>query len=751
MSTESGQRPRRADSQKKQPNGGSGRQEVRSTLSRIGHAVATGAFIAPAVGVGVAIALVVSTYTPLVFEPTSADATESQAATIELPIVDTSEVEKSEGPVEGASLDTSDLGIDTSNLKDGTYTGSGTGYSGTITVRVTISGGKITNIEVVSTADGDPYFSNARAVIQRVIDAQSVNVDTVSGATYSSRGILQAIRNALAQASGGQQESLSEPANSSSEPAAAPEQTQAVTPTNGYADGTYTGSASCYYGDTTVQVVISGGKITQVEILSSSDDYMNLVRFRTSQIVERQSANIDNVTGATYSSGCLRNAVQNALNKAAAAAGNSVTPTTEDDHNHPSTPDTPTKPDVVIPSVDTKDLKDGVYEGMGTGFQNGQTVMRVTVSDGRITAIENVSNEDTGADDPDHYVFPQALAVVVPQVIAKQSVSNADIDTVTGATYSRAGILEAIANALQKAHGKEVVDKASLAEQIAKADSLVQDDFTDESWGAYTEALEAAQALNENESATQEQVDQAVSALQDAWNALERKEEPEPDDKPKYQDGDYIGYALCGELGDDGEVSYDLDFSPYYVAVRVSVVDGVPQPVEIVDPAEQDAPVSITNVAHDGDAVLDELSDDDLADNLTYLGYALNGRTRRGTTYQSVLAQIVTYVREHGEAPSLDLVKAQGELPGEAGIDHIDQVTGATYSSKAIVAAYQDALQQAADAYVEAHEDDDSSSTDKRSDSNTTLDEPSTNSSGQSSTSDSGSVEGSASGEIGYE
>ena len=90
--------------------------------------------------------------------------------------------------------------IANANLNDGVYTGSGQGFNGPIRVRVTVSGGNITNVEILSHSDDAPYFNSAKAVIGRLIGKPGKSVDTVSGATYSSRGIIDAVRNALAGA-----------------------------------------------------------------------------------------------------------------------------------------------------------------------------------------------------------------------------------------------------------------------------------------------------------------------------------------------------------------------------------------------------------------------------------------------------------------------------------------------------------------------------------------------------------------------
>lgn len=89
---------------------------------------------------------------------------------------------------------------DAAAYKDGTYYGSGTGFGGPLKVMVEISGGKIASIQIVENSDGSDYISKAASLIDSIIATQSTNVDTVSGATYSSVGIIQAVRDALSQA-----------------------------------------------------------------------------------------------------------------------------------------------------------------------------------------------------------------------------------------------------------------------------------------------------------------------------------------------------------------------------------------------------------------------------------------------------------------------------------------------------------------------------------------------------------------------
>lgn len=89
-----------------------------------------------------------------------------------------------------------------SQYKDGTYQGSGSGYrGGTTTVSVTVKNGKVTAVQTVSTEDDQPFFERAYATVtEEIVSGQSAQVDAVSGATYSSKGIMEAVANALSKA-----------------------------------------------------------------------------------------------------------------------------------------------------------------------------------------------------------------------------------------------------------------------------------------------------------------------------------------------------------------------------------------------------------------------------------------------------------------------------------------------------------------------------------------------------------------------
>lgn len=113
----------------------------------------------------------------------------------EEPAVPAASVDNAEGDSDGKAYAASEV-----HYADGTHIGTGEGYNGTITVAVRIADGQITGVTVVSTSDDSSYWQSATAIIDEVVEKQSTDVDSVSGATYSSKGLKEAISNALATA-----------------------------------------------------------------------------------------------------------------------------------------------------------------------------------------------------------------------------------------------------------------------------------------------------------------------------------------------------------------------------------------------------------------------------------------------------------------------------------------------------------------------------------------------------------------------
>ena len=102
-----------------------------------------------------------------------------------------------------SEADSSDEAEESEDLayKNGTYTGDGQGFGGNIQVQVTLENDTITDIQVVSAPGEDSaYLSQGQGVISTILASQSTDVDTISGATFSSTGIINAVNDALGKA-----------------------------------------------------------------------------------------------------------------------------------------------------------------------------------------------------------------------------------------------------------------------------------------------------------------------------------------------------------------------------------------------------------------------------------------------------------------------------------------------------------------------------------------------------------------------
>ena len=340
--------------------------------------------------------------------------------------------------------------------KDGTYQGSGTGFGGTITVQVTVSGGKITAVDILS-ASGETgsYFASAQGVVSKVLSSQSPNVDAVSGATYSSNGIIQAVQNALSQA--GNSDSATPTPTPTPKPAKKPKKDTSVS----YKDGVYEGQAEGFDGTVTVKVTIKNGKIKKISNTNTDTPEFFNKAWKTikSNVISRQSTSeIDTVSGATFSSNGILGALSQALSKAdqsgttdskeeditptpTAVPDETVTPIPTELPQPTKTPDNPSDEQPVVNL-----LKDGTYTGSAMGY-SGQVNITLTIKDGKITEVTN-TNSDTRS------FFNKAWRSIQPKILEKQSTEG--IDTVSGATFSSMGILDASKIALEQAKNTEV-------------------------------------------------------------------------------------------------------------------------------------------------------------------------------------------------------------------------------------------------------------------------------------------------------
>lgn len=543
-------------------------------------------------------------------------------------------------------------------LADGVYKGSATGFSGPVTVAVTIMDKKIISIDILSSTDDEAFFNRAKGVIDRIIASQSFDVDVVSGATYSSNGIIGAVKNALTgEKDNGVTGKSKQESTSESESDSSLAEIAAVQDASAYKDGTYYGTGKGFAGTMKVKVDISGGKIASISIVSTKDgdSYVKSASSLLDTIVEKQSTNVDTVSGATFSSRGIIAAVRSALSQAAVsdnttgnntdkqgaaeASGNGQT----DENSSGSASEQGTEG--TLPYVD------GIYYGTAEGYK-GDIRVAVVIQDKTLKAILVTEKQD---DEP----FITNAMDVLKNMMKKQS---ADVDTVSGATYSSKGLIGAVKAAFEEARkttagentgdsnsdsnnsndnnsniaGEE--DKAVLLKLVQSQASLDGAQYTQLSWYLLQIRLGDAQEVLESAESTKKDVSCAQEKLQAAINALQKNDTS----TNVYEDGTYDVSTLC--IPDD-----DMDFSAYNLSMKVTIAN--------------DRIVSITDVKGDGDS-----------QNVSYIKKAVDGTKNQ--------AGMVSVLTSQTNADSIDF-------------SSIDTVSHATCTSKAIIDGCKSALEAA--------------------------------------------------------
>ena len=536
-------------------------------------------------------------------------------------------------------------------LADGVYKGSATGFSGPVTVAVTIMDKKITSIDILSSTDDEAFFNRAKGVIDRIISSQSLDVDVVSGATYSSNGIIGAVKNALTgEKDKGVTGKSKQESRSDSESDNFSAGIAAVQDASAYKDGTYYGTGKGFAGNIKVKVDIAGGKISAISIVSTKDgdSYVKSASSLLDTIVEKQSTNVDTVSGATFSSRGIIAAVRSALSQAAVsetgkqdtaeASGNGQNDKNSSDNAQKQTTEG------TLPYVD------GIYYGTAEGYK-GDIKVAVVIQDKTIKAILVTEKQD---DEP----FITNAMDVIKNMMKKQS---ADVDTVSGATYSSKGLIGAVKAAFEEArkttagentgngnsdannnnNNSNVAldeDKAVLSKLVQSQASLDGTQYTQLSWYLLQIRLGDAQEVLDSAESTKKDVSRAQEKLQAAINALQKNDTS----TNVYEDGTYEVSTLC--IPDD-----DMDFSAYNLSMKVTIAN--------------DRIVSITDVKGDGDS-----------QNASYIKKAADG-----TKNQQGMVSMLT---SQANADSIDF-------------SSIDTVSRATCTSKAIIDGCKSALEAA--------------------------------------------------------
>ena len=200
------------------------------------------------------------------------------------------------------------------------YTGKATGM-GEVTAKVVVANGQIVCIDLIGENETPGIGSKAiEELPEKILEAQSADVDGVAGATITSNAIKEAVKAAMAEA--GLEDAA---AVETTEPAA--DDAALTVALADAADGTYTATAQGFGGDITVDVTLSGGKIADVKIVGDSETPglgAVAVEKMPAQLLEAQSPDVDGVAGATVSSNAIRAAFGDALAKAGVDASTLV-------------------------------------------------------------------------------------------------------------------------------------------------------------------------------------------------------------------------------------------------------------------------------------------------------------------------------------------------------------------------------------------------------------------------------------------
>ena len=452
-------------------------------------------------------------------------------------------------------------------LKDGKYQGNGTGFKGNVKAEVVVSGGKISSINILENVDDAPYFDKAKTLIPSIISKQSLRVDSISGATYSSNGIKSAVRDALKKAGSSQDSDLNEETNrllskvqeenkklkdqnSGLKNKIESLENEAQKDTNinkKLKDGRYSGSGAGFKGDVKVQVDVSGGKISNINIVDNVDDapYFDKAKSLVGTIISKQTPNVDSISGATYSSNGIKSAVRDALKKAGVSSegdnseevkqqlarltkleekNKQLKKLTKELRERIESLESESQKDLA-----NKKLKDGSYEGRGIGFR-GDVKVQVDVNGGKISNINIVDNVD------DAPYFDKAKSLV-GTIISKQT---PNVDSISGATYSSNGIKSAVRDALKK---------AGVSSEGDNSDEL---------------KIELSRLKEENQ-----KLKYTISGLKAKIEDLEKKSQKE-DANIRMKDGSYQGIGM----GFKGNVRVDVKITDGKIA-SINVIDNI--------------------------------------------------------------------------------------------------------------------------------------------------------------------------------
>ena len=454
------------------------------------------------------------------------------------------------------------------DVKDGTYKGSANGYGGKVTVNVTVSKKTMTAIDIVSApGETDSFFNRAKGVIDEMLTAQSTDVDVVSGATYSSNGIIGAVKNALF---GTESNNATAAANAGNAGGSAPSVSK-VSESGTWKDGTYTGSGKGFGGIISVKVTVEDGKISAIDVTSASGEtasYFSKAKGIIPKMISGQTTNVDAASGATYSSNGIITAVRNALSKAETGKSSTKKKKKKNKKNKKKNSSSDSNNNNI--TAPAEGYEDGTYTGSaacsGEQFKEYSVTANVTIKNGKISAVE-ISSTAKGTN-LKQFMSRDEIKNLPSLIVSKNGTSG--VDAVSGATYSSHAIFNAVNDALSKAK-----KNSSSTEKKEETTTEKKEETT-------TEKKEETTTEKKEETTTEKKEE----------TTTEKKEETteNPDEGKNYKNGTYKVSVSC-------EPDEDEDFDPYTISMDITIKKD-----KITEISNITANTNSTNKAYTNDA-----------------------------------------------------------------------------------------------------------------------------------------------------
>ncbi len=259
------------------------------------------------------------------------------------------------------------------DLEDGVYDCIAKGYGGKMNLKIEIKNGLITKIEIVDHNETPRYLKKTKEMLDAIVKRGSLKgVDSITGATITSKGLKNAIKDGISQAKGETKEAgESEYAKVGRSHRGRRSHSVAQTIGIGFENlqnGVYDGVAEGYSGNINLKVTVQGKRVTEIKLGKHNEEskYMTPAQGVIQKMIENQSTRVDVIAGCTVTSKGIMAAVENALVKAGK-------------------------------TEETVELADGTWFGEGRGHYNSETFggnkdykfheVEVVVEDGKVKSI----------------------------------------------------------------------------------------------------------------------------------------------------------------------------------------------------------------------------------------------------------------------------------------------------------------------------------------------------------------------------